>query len=105
MLDIMIGSLVFAFFGVMMFIGAMRFQMTYDKEAKWWKWCFAPLGVSLIFGLQKVVFLTNYAYLQTVNTRKALFGHYLSFIIPVICVVAILLYNFLKKRGEERRVY
>lgn len=105
MMDIMISSFLFAFFGVMMFIGAVRYEMTYDKQAKWWKWCFLPLAVSLLFGIQKMVFLTNYAYLQTVNSRKALLGHYFSIIIPVLCIAGILLYNYLKKRNEERRVY
>lgn len=103
--DLIVAPLLFAFFGIMIFIGAVRFEATYDKEAKWWKTCFIPLGLALLLGLQKVIFLTDYGYRQTVVTRKLYFGHYGAFVIPVVCIVAILLYQRLQKAAHSRRVY
>ena len=104
-MDIVISSFIFAFFGVMMFIGAIRFELTYDKVATWWKWCFLPLGIGVLLGIQKVAFLTSYGYINTVITKKLLWSHYLALMVPVLCIAAILLYKWLKQRNEERRVY
>lgn len=104
-MDIVISSLLFAFFGVMMFIGSVRYELSYNKEAKWWKWCFAPLAIATIFGIQRMAFLTNFAYANTVISRKLLYAHWLSLLIPVLCIASIILYQWLKVRNEGRRVY
>ena len=104
-MDIVITSLIFAFFGVMWFVAAIRYELSYDKKAKWWKGCFALLGIAALLGLQRMAFLTNFAYANTVITRKLLYAHYLSFLIPVLCIASIILYNWLKVRNEGRRVY
>ena len=103
--DIIITSLLFAFFGVMMFIGAIRYEMTYDKVATWWKWSFAPLAVAAVLGLQRVVFLFNFGYANTVINRKLQYCHWLALIIPLMCICSIILYKWLKHRNQERRVY
>jgi hypothetical protein len=104
-MDIVISSFIFAFFGVMMFIGSVRYEQTYDKAATWWKWSFLPIGIGILLGIQKVAFLTSYGYVNTVLTKKLLWSHYLALIIPVLCVVSIILYKRMKQRTEERRVY
>ncbi|MBI1333966.1 MAG: hypothetical protein GC165_13925 [Armatimonadetes bacterium] len=105
MMEILIVPLIFSFFGVMMFIGAYRYEANYDKEAKWWKWCFAPLGIAILLGIQRVSFLRSFAYVETVLSRKALWSHYAALIIPILCTVGVALYKVRKKRQEERRVY
>ena len=105
MIEVMLESLLFAFFGTMLFIGSARFEMTYDKPAKWWKWCFVPLGVALLFGIQRMYFLHDFLYLSTVSTRKQLWSHYLALIIPILCIGGIILFKSLKKRNVESRVY
>lgn len=103
--DIIISSLLFAFFGMMMYIGSIRYASTYGKEAKWWKLCFIPLGIAVLLGLQKVAFLSSIAYRQTVLSNKALYGHYITLIVPVLCIAAIIFFNYRKKNQEARRVY
>ena len=104
-MDIVISSFLFAFFGIMMYIGSVRFELTYDKPAKWWRWSFAPLGVAVLLGIQKCVFLTSLFYANTVVSKKLLYSHYLSLLVPVLCVAAIFLHKWLKQRTEQRRVY
>lgn len=104
-MDVVIVSFLFAFFGIMMFIGSVRYEMTYDKVANWWKWSFAPLAIGVLLGIQKLSFLTSFAYANTVVSRKLLYSHYLAFLIPALCIAGIFLYRWLKLRGEGRRVY
>ena len=101
----MMESFFFAFVGAMMYIGSIRYEMSYDKEAKWWKWCFVPFGLALLFGIQRMLFLQDYVYMLTVNSKKQLYGHYLALLIPLICVIGIFLYRFLKQRNVGKRVY
>ncbi len=89
----------------MMFIGSVRYESTYAKEAKWWKLCFVPLGIAVLLGLQKVSFLRSIAYSQTVLSKKALYGHYITLIVPILCIAAIIFYVHRKKNLEARRVY
>ena len=103
--DIVISSFIFAFFGVMMFIGSVRYEMTYDKEAKWWKWCFLLIGIGVLFGIQRIAFLTNFLYVNTVISKKLLYAHYLSLIVPILCGASIFLYKWRKQQTEEKRVY
>lgn len=104
-MDIVISSFLFAFFGVMMFIGAVRYELTYDKVATWWKWSFVPLAIAIILGLQKVVFTFNFLYANTIISKKLLWSHWLSLLVPVFAVVSIFVYKWLKERNEGRRVY
>jgi hypothetical protein len=103
--DILIGPMLFAFFGVMMFIAAIRYEMSYDKKATWWKWCFAPIAIAILLGLQRVAFLQSFAYVQTVITRKLLYSHWISLFIPILCVASIYLYKWQQERNEGKRVY
>ena len=104
-MDIVISSLLFAFFGVMMFIASVRYELTYDKIATWWKWCFAPLAIAVLLGLQKVAFLTSIYYANTVITRKLLVSHYLALIIPLLCAGTIIFYRWKKQQQVAKRVY
>jgi hypothetical protein len=104
-MDILISPLLFAFFGVMMFIGAIRYEQSYDKVATWWKWSFAPIAVAVLLGLQRVAFLTSFAYINTVITRKLLWSHWVSLFLPILCVASIILYRWMKTKNEDRRVY
>ncbi len=104
-LDIIISSFLFAFFGVMMFIAAVRYEKSYDKPATWWKLCFIPLGLAVIFGLQKIAFMNNYIYRNTIISNKLLYSHWLSFLVPVLAIVLINVYKWMSKRNEGRRVY
>jgi hypothetical protein len=105
MSDILVGPLLFAFFGIMMFIASVRYEMSYDKTATWWKWCMAPLGIAILLGIQRVSFLNSFAYLQTVLTKKLHWSHWLSLIIPILCVASIILYKWRLKQNESKRVY
>jgi hypothetical protein len=104
--DIVVSPFLFAFFGVMIYIGSVRYEQTYDKNATWWKWCFAPMAVALLLGLQRLSFYVfDFAYLQTVVTNKQKYAHFLGLIVPLLCVVSIFLYRWLKQRNHGRRVY
>jgi hypothetical protein len=105
MMDVMIPSLLFAFFGVMMFVGSVRYEMTYGKSVKWWWSCLIPLGLATIFGIQKVVWLQDPFYMQTVLTRKQQISHYGSLVIPVLCIAAIFLYRRRSQMATDRKVY
>lgn len=100
------GPLLFAFFGLMMFIGSVRYEMSYDKPAKWWKWSFAPLGLALVLGIQRFSFMfTSLIYANTVNSKKEMIAHWLGWLLPAICIAGIFVYNFMRSRSESRRVY
>lgn len=105
MMDVMIAPLLFSFFGVMMFIGSVRFEMTYGKDVRWWWSCFIPLGVAVIFGLQKVAWIRDPFYATTVLTRKQQISHYGSLVIPILCIAAIFFYRYKVRAASERKVY
>lgn len=103
--DIVVTSLIFAFFGIIMYIGSVRYELSYDKAAKWWWSCFAPLGIAVLLGAQRMAFLTNYAYINTVVTRKLMISHWASILVPVLCIAIILLHRRKIRQSESRRVY
>ena len=104
-MDIVISSFIFAFFGVMIFIGSVRYEQAYDTSAKWWKWSLLPIGVGVLLGIQRVAFLSSFLYANTVTTKKLLWSHYLALIVPLLCIASIFLYKWYKQRNEGRRVY
>lgn len=103
--DILMSIGLLAFIGVMMYIAAVRYEDNYDKEAKWWKWCFAPLGLAMYFGIQKLMFMRSLIYMNTIISKKALYAHYMSPILPIVCIALILLVNYRRKTAGEKRVY
>ncbi len=105
MIDIMIGPLLLVFFGLMLFIGSIRYEMTYDKVAKWWKWSFLPLGLALVLGIQRFTFIFSLFYAQTINSKKELIAHWMGWILPLLSIVGVLVYNHMRNRADSRRVY
>jgi hypothetical protein len=104
-MDIVITSFLFTFFGLMMFIGSITYERSYGKPAKWWRYSTVPIALGAIFGLQRVVFLFDYIYANTVTSRKLQISHWLAFLVPVLSIAGIFLYKWLVKRNEERRAY
>ncbi|MEI8282406.1 MAG: hypothetical protein WCG75_08380 [Armatimonadota bacterium] len=104
-MDIVITSFLFAFFGVMMFIGSITYERSYGKQAWWWWTSSIPIAIGALFGLQRVVFLFNDFYASTVTTRKLQICHWLSLFVPILCIAGIFLYKWKVKRNEERRTY
>jgi ABC-type multidrug transport system permease subunit len=105
MMEIMISPMLFSFFGMMMFIGAIRYEETYGKPATWWKWCYVPLALGLLFGIQRMVFLQDIMYAQTTYSRKIRIAHYMSFLVPVVVTVAITFWHRLASKKKEKGVY
>jgi hypothetical protein len=104
-LDVLIGSWIFMFFGVMVFIGAMRSEETYGKPAKWWPLCFILIGIGIIMGLQKVISIRDTAYAATVFSRKITIAHYLAFFVPVLSVGLIFLYKNIRDKRQSQKIY
>jgi hypothetical protein len=104
-LEVMISSLLCCFFGLMMFIGAIRYEDNYGKPATWWRWCFLPLALGLLFGIQKMWFLTDYIYGPTAFSRKLRIAHYLSFVIPLFSIAFVALWKRKASSRNEKSIY
>jgi hypothetical protein len=96
--ELLVTPFLFSFFGVFMYIGAVRFEESYGKKVKWWKWCMLPLVIGLIFGIQRIVFLNDLFYANTVISRKLKIGHYLTFLVPFLSAAGILIHKKLQSR-------
>ncbi len=104
-MDIVITSFLCAFFGVILFIGSITYQRSYGKPAWWWWMSFVPISLGALFGLQRVVFLSNDFYASTVITRKLQISHWLALFVPLLSVAGIFLYKWMVQRNEQRRTY
>ena len=104
-MDIVFTSFLFAFLGVLMFFASISYERSYGKPAKWWWGSFILIAIGVIFGLQRVVFLSNDFYAGTVITNKLKYSHWLAFLVPILSIAGIILYRWLIQRNAERRTY
>jgi hypothetical protein len=103
--EIFISPLLCAFFGLMMFIGAVRYEENYGKPAKWWVWCFLPIGLGVLFGIQRMMYMTDFFYIQTVYSRKLRIGHYLSLAIPLFALAIVFFGRKIMVNRKTRSTY
>jgi hypothetical protein len=94
-----------AFFGLMLYIGGVRSQATYDKPNKLWIAALVVMIFGAIKGLERTWWLKDLIYRQTIDSGKGLIAHYVSLGLPLVMIAAMLFHRMISQRAMANRVY
>lgn len=106
MMPVLLLPLLFTFFALAARISARAYWRNFGKRKPHWWYVYPLLALGLLFGFEKIFLLFNpfseldrHMYGQTLVERKVRIAHYLAFIVPLISLVGIVLYD----RAEASR--
>lgn len=108
--DVLLLPLLFTFFALAARISARIYWRNFGKRKRHWWYVYPLLALAIFFGADWMYkmfnpdSLTRMMYLGTLTSRKVLAAHYLSFFIPLLTTIGIVLYDRLEAKRISRMV-
>lgn len=101
--------LLFTFFALAARMSARIYWRNFGKRKNHYWYVYPLLVIALYFGFQRIYPLYNpddfvrTAYAQTITTNKLYYGHYIAFLIPLVSLLGVIVYD-LRERATVSRI-